>query len=55
MKRFNGIVESEFAPTSTMDMWLLKGNLKYFGPKGWSEVSSGGGSLSLDPVAFPGV
>lgn len=54
MKRFNGIVESEFAPTSTMDMWLLKGNLKYFGPKGWTDVSSGGGSQSLAQVAYTG-
>lgn len=54
MKRFNGIVESEFAPASIMDMWLFKGNLKYFGPKGWTDVSSGGGSQSLAQVAYTG-
>ena len=27
MKRFNGIVESEFAP-SKYDMWLFKGSFK---------------------------
>lgn len=54
MKRFNGIVESEFAPASTMDMWLFKGNLKYFGPKGWTDVGSGGGSQELAQVAYTG-
>lgn len=39
MNRFNGIVESEFAP-SKKDMWLYKGTLKYFGPSGWSNVNS---------------
>lgn len=47
MKRFNGIVESEFAPASTMDMWLFKGNLKYFGPEGWQNVGSSSGSSGL--------
>lgn len=54
MKRFNGIIESEFAPASTMDLWLFKGNLKYFGPKGWTDISSGGGSQSLAQVAYTG-
>lgn len=53
MKRFNGIIESEFAPASTMDMWLFRGNLKYFGPKGWTGVSSGG-SQALAKVAYSG-
>ena len=39
MKRFNGIVESEFAP-SKHDMWLFKGSLKYFGPNGWTDISA---------------
>ncbi|QIN96215.1 hypothetical protein DAC15_36 [Bacteroides phage DAC15] len=54
MKRFNGIIESEFAPASTMDLWLFKGNLKYFGPKGWTDISSDGGSQSLAQVAYTG-
>lgn len=54
MKRFNGIIESEFAPASTMDLWLFKGNLKYFGPKGWTDISSSGGSQSLAQVAYTG-
>lgn len=54
MKRFNGIIESEFAPASTMDLWLFKGNLKYFGPKGWTDINSGGGSQSLAQVAYTG-
>lgn len=37
MKRLNGIVESEFVP-STNDLWLNKGTLKYFGPNGWTDV-----------------
>lgn len=37
MRRLNGIVESEFAP-SVKDMWLYKGSLKYFGPNGWTNV-----------------
>ena len=39
MKRLNGIIESEFAP-SKHDMWLFKGSLKYFGPNGWSDVKA---------------
>ena len=39
MKRLNGIVESEFAP-SKHDMWLFKGSLKYFGPNGWTDISA---------------
>lgn len=48
MKRFNGIIESEFAPASTMDLWLFKGNLKYFGPKGWTGISGGGESGGIE-------
>lgn len=39
MKRLNGIIESEFAP-SKHDIWLFKGSLKYFGPNGWSNVKA---------------
>lgn len=39
MKRLNGIIESEFAP-SKHDLWLFKGSLKYFGPNGWTDVKA---------------
>lgn len=40
MKRLNGIIESEFAPSSKNDMWLYKGSLKYFGPSGWADIKA---------------
>lgn len=40
MRRYNGIVESESAP-SKFDLWMFKGSLKYFGPNGWANVSLG--------------
>lgn len=40
MRRYNGIVESESAP-SKFDLWMFRGSLKYFGPNGWANVSSG--------------
>lgn len=50
MKRFNGIVESEFAP-SKYDMWLFKGSLKYFGPSGWADIQAAiGGSVDWDDI-----
>lgn len=50
MKRFNGIVESEFAP-SKYDMWLFKGSLKYFGPSGWADIQAAiGGSVGWDDI-----
>lgn len=30
MRRYNGIVESESAP-SKFDLWMFRGSLKYFG------------------------
>lgn len=50
MKRINSIIESEFAPASKNDMWLFKGSLKYFGPKGWADVISDVGEI---PAATP--
>lgn len=50
MKRLNGIVESEFAP-SKHDMWLFKGSLKYFGPNGWSDVKAAiGGDIPWEDI-----
>ena len=50
MKRFNGIVESEFAP-SKYDMWLFKGSLKYFGPSGWADIQAAiGGSVDWNDI-----
>ena len=50
MKRYNGIVESEFAP-SKYDMWLFKGSLKYFGPSGWADIQAAiGGSVDWDDI-----
>lgn len=50
MKRLNGIVESEFAP-SKYDMWLFKGSLKYFGPSGWADIQAAiGGSVDWDDI-----
>lgn len=42
MRRIIGIVESEAAPKNKLEMWLFKGNLKYFGPNGWESVGGGG-------------
>ena len=50
MKRLNGIIESEFAP-SKHDMWLFKGSLKYFGPSGWADIQAAiGGSVDWDDI-----
>lgn len=50
MRRLNGIVESEFAP-SKYDMWLFKGSLKYFGPSGWADIQAAiGGSVDWDDI-----
>lgn len=50
MKRLNGIVESEFAP-SKHDMWLFKGSLKYFGPNGWADIQAAiGGSVDWNDI-----
>lgn len=50
MRRLNGIVESEFAP-SKYDMWLFKGSLKYFGPSGWADIQAAiGGSADWDDI-----
>lgn len=50
MRRLNGIVESEFAP-SKYDMWLFKGSLKYFGPSGWADIQAAiGGSVEWDDI-----
>ena len=53
MRRYNGIVESEFAP-SKFDLWMFRGSLKYFGPNGWANVSSGE-TQDLAKVAYSGV
>lgn len=37
-----GIVESEYAPKSKLEMWLFKGDLKYFGSNGWESIGGGG-------------
>lgn len=50
MRRLNGIVESEFAP-SKYDMWLFKGSLKYFGPSGWTDIQAAiEGSVDWDDI-----
>ena len=52
MRRYNGIVESESAP-SKFDLWLFRGSLKYFGPNGWANVSLGE-TQDLAKVAYSG-
>lgn len=52
MRRYNGIVESECAP-SKFDLWMFRGSLKYFGPNGWANVSSGE-TQDLAKVAYSG-
>lgn len=42
-----GIVESEFAPKNKLEMWLFKGDLKYFGSNGWESIGSGGSDYVL--------
>ena len=39
MRRYNGIVESESAPSKS-DLWMFRGSLKYFGPNGWAEPAA---------------
>lgn len=51
MRRIIGIVESEAAPKNKLEMWLFKGNLKYFGPNGWQSVGSGASSIKWDDIS----
>lgn len=50
MRRYNGIVESESAP-SKFDLWMFRGSLKYFGPNGWADIQAAiGGSVDWDDI-----
>ena len=50
MRRYNGIVESEFAP-SKFDLWMFRGSLKYFGPNGWADIQAAiGGSVDWNDI-----
>ncbi len=49
MKRYRQIVNSSIAP-SVNDLWLYKGNLKYFGDSGWVSINGADNTSSDIPT-----
>ena len=49
MRRYNGIVESESAP-SKFDLWMFRGSLKYFGPNGWTSIKAASNLVSWEDI-----
>lgn len=49
MRRYNGIVESESAP-SKFDLWMFRGSLKYFGPNGWADIQAAIRGVDWDDI-----
>lgn len=50
MKRYNYIVESEYAP-QTDSLWMYKGELKYPSPNGWKPFKTSSTATTWDSIS----